>query len=110
MDTNSNGTIDWTESVAAALDHPQYLTRDACWTAFNVFDLDGDGTISPKDLERVLFEGYKGGQLRSRRSRKKAEELLQQIDAGDEGTINFDQFMDVMLTASGMESKSSDGW
>jgi calcium-dependent protein kinase len=102
IDTDSSGMIDWTEFLAVALDHPKYLTRDACWTAFNVFDLDGDGKISQDELERVLFDGSKHDQ---RRSRKKTKDLLHQledgccIDAGGDGTINFEQFMDVMLTA-----------
>jgi len=105
LDSSSTGMIDWTEFLAAALDHPKYLTRESCWTAFNVFDLDGDGKISQEELERVLFDGSKYGHVRSR---KNTEDLLQEINAGDDGTINFEQFMDVMHTS--YKSNHCDCW
>ena len=46
LDTDGNGTIDYTEFIAASMDHKIYEQESACQNAFRVFDLDGDGKIS----------------------------------------------------------------
>ncbi|OXB71618.1 UNVERIFIED_CONTAM: hypothetical protein H355_011963 [Colinus virginianus] len=46
MDTDGNGTIDYTEFIAASIDHKIYEQESACQAAFKVFDLDGDGKIT----------------------------------------------------------------
>mmetsp|Transcript_13669 Transcript_13669/g.44289 ORF Transcript_13669/g.44289 Transcript_13669/m.44289 type:complete len:541 (+) Transcript_13669:71-1693(+) len=84
VDTNFSGSIDYTEFVAAALDFAIDVDRDACLTAFNVFDIDGDGVISEDELARLL--GLKG----DRRSR--AKELIELIDCNGDGVIDFDEF------------------
>jgi len=50
---DGTGAINYTEFLAASLDRRAYLREDVCWTAFSVFDLDGDGRISVEDLPRL---------------------------------------------------------
>lgn len=101
----SSGVIEWTPFLAAALDHPKYLTRDACWAAFNVFDRYGAGAISLEELAHVLFDSRRYGQ---RRSRAKAIVLLQEIDAKKDCNIGFEQFMEIILSSIGVESALAD--
>jgi len=84
VDTNFSGSIDYTEFVAAALDLAIDVDQDACLTAFNVFDIDGDGVISEEELARLL--GLKGDQL------SRAKELIEMIDCNGDGVIDFGEF------------------
>ena len=57
---------------------------------FNLFDKDGNGTISTKDLGTVLRA------LGQKPTEPEVQEMVQQIDPSDLGTINFNDFVNLM--------------
>merc|ERR1712190_693559 len=54
VDSDGSGVIDYTEFLAATLDKRSYVKEDVCWSAFRVFDRNGDGSISKEELKQVL--------------------------------------------------------
>ena len=54
VDLDGRGVIDYTEFVAACLDHKVEEEEGVCWAAFQVFDKDCSGTVSRAELEQVL--------------------------------------------------------
>jgi Ca2+-binding EF-hand superfamily protein len=54
--------------------------------AFNVFDVNGDGNISKKELSSVLK------QLGQKLTEKQVNEMLKQADKDGDGFINFEEF------------------
>merc|ERR1711920_571992 len=54
VDSDGSGVIDYTEFLAATLDKRLYLQEDVCWSAFRLFDRNGDGKISQEELKHVL--------------------------------------------------------
>mmetsp|Transcript_68247 Transcript_68247/g.172663 ORF Transcript_68247/g.172663 Transcript_68247/m.172663 type:complete len:536 (-) Transcript_68247:224-1831(-) len=54
VDADGSGVIDYSEFLAAALDKKQYLSEQACWTAFKVFDLDGDGRLNLAEFQAMV--------------------------------------------------------
>jgi len=87
LDADGSGVIDYTEFVAASLDGSGAIDEDVCFTAFNLFDRDGDGEISMREITDVLYHG---------RTRASSEDLMCEVDTNNDGKIDFQEFMDMM--------------
>merc|ERR1712151_1300437 len=91
-DANASGEIDYTEFLAAALDKRQYLQEEICWSAFCVFDRDGDGKISHAELSRVLHDDGVEKTLAC----STALELMKEVDRDGNGELDFEEFMEML--------------
>jgi len=64
-----------------------------CWSAFRIFDKDGDGRITQEELNAALHDddvqGVAGGA-------KAVAELMKEIDGNGDGAIDFQEFMTMM--------------
>mmetsp|Transcript_163545 Transcript_163545/g.289479 ORF Transcript_163545/g.289479 Transcript_163545/m.289479 type:complete len:635 (-) Transcript_163545:87-1991(-) len=83
LDSDWSGEVDYTEFLAAAMDHHIEDRRDLAWAAFCSFDLDGDGSISRQELEFVL-------------SRAGADERLPEGSGDDKDALNFERFLSLL--------------
>mmetsp|Transcript_46279 Transcript_46279/g.145177 ORF Transcript_46279/g.145177 Transcript_46279/m.145177 type:complete len:514 (-) Transcript_46279:64-1605(-) len=93
IDADGSGNIDYTEFLAATLDKRTYLKEDVCWSAFRVFDRNGDGKISKEELRTVL----EGDDVSEALGAQKVEALMKEVDGNGDGLIDFQEFM-VMMT------------
>jgi len=98
VDMNHNDVIDYVEFLASALDARQYLQEDLCWSAFKVFDRNGDGKISVSELAAVLESDNVGKAMGS----VAIQDVMNEVDINGDGEIDFKEFMAMMRTkASG---------
>jgi len=95
VDSDGSGVIDYTEFLAATLDKKSYLKEDVCWSAFRVFDRNGDGKISQEELKMVLGDGEVAGQLGAE-GVSIAQKLMSEVDGNGDGVIDFEEFMAMM--------------
>eukprot|EP00397_Hematodinium_sp_SG-2012_P008862 GEMP01008931.1.p1 GENE.GEMP01008931.1~~GEMP01008931.1.p1 ORF type:complete len:468 (+),score=108.98 GEMP01008931.1:96-1499(+) len=96
MDSDGSGCIDYTEFIAATMEKRVYMQEDLCWSAFRVFDLDGDGKITTAELTKVLGDMDGTGGQATLPGMRNAEKLIAEADTDGDGTIDFDEFMAMM--------------
>jgi calcium-dependent protein kinase len=94
VDSDGSGQIDYTEFLAATLDKRHYMQEDACWSAFRIFDKNGDGKISLDELSNVLGDDS----VSSAMGRQMAD-LMKEVDTSGDGQIDFQEFMAMMRNA-----------
>jgi len=82
LDTDGSGKVDYTEFIASTLTSTEYMRKDVMWAAFRVFDADGDGSITPEELAKLLrpIDPSLVGQM------------LGEADLNGDGRISFDEF------------------
>ncbi|XP_072984504.1 calcium-dependent protein kinase 18-like [Typha latifolia] len=94
IDSNTDGLVDFDEFVAATLHVHQLVELDTVkWqslsqAAFDKFDVDGDGYITPEELR--MHAGLKGS----------IDPLLEEADIDKDGKISLDEFRRLLKTAS----------
>ena len=59
---------------------------------FNVFDMDGSGFISAKELRQVMTD------LGEKPTDGEVEELMRHADIDGDGQVSFDEFVTMMIT------------
>ena len=98
MDSNTDGLVDFTEFVAATLhvhqleEHSVEKWEHRSQAAFEKFDVDGDGYITPDELK--MQTGLRGSM----------DLLLEEADIDKDGKISLFEFRRLLRTAS-MSSK-----
>ncbi|KAL4361048.1 hypothetical protein GQ457_04G021150 [Hibiscus cannabinus] len=94
IDSNTDGLVDYTEFVAAALRVNQMEEHDCDkWqmrsqAAFEKFDVDRDGFITPEELR--MHTGLRGS----------IDPLLEEADIDKDGKISLSEFRRLLRTAS----------
>jgi calcium-dependent protein kinase len=92
IDADNSGVIDYTEFLSATIDRKSYLKEEVCFTAFSVFDLDGDGKISHEELQKVL----QSDSVEKTVGHEEIAGIMMQVDSNGDGSIDFDEFMAMM--------------
>lgn len=94
IDSNTDGLVDFSEFVAATLhvhqleEHNSEKWQQRSQTAFEKFDVDRDGFITPEELK--MQAGLKGS----------IDPLLEEADIDRDGRISLSEFRRLLRTAS----------
>ncbi|XP_076887805.1 calcium-dependent protein kinase 28-like [Bidens hawaiensis] len=94
IDSNTDGLVDFTEFVAATLhvhqleEHNSEKWQHLSQAAFEKFDVDKDGYITPEELR--MHTGLKGS----------IDPLLEEADIDKDGKISLSEFRRLLRTAS----------
>merc|ERR1712136_214326 len=94
IDSDGSGEIEYNEFLAACLDRRLYMKEDVCWSAFRVFDRNGDGKISKEELRQVLHDS--SVQEVAGTAAASIEVLMNDVDRNGDGEIDFQEFFAMM--------------
>lgn len=96
IDVDGNGSIKYTEFIAATMKKQDYMKEEVCRAAFHVFDVNGDGAICLKDLATLLKQFEDGEQRSTTADIAEVAEILNEADRNGDGKLEFDEFMLLM--------------
>jgi len=92
VDGDGSGVVDYTEFLAATIDHKAYVQEDVVWSAFRVFDRNGDGQITLAELREVLSDK----DVEEVVGQETIAKLMEDVDLDGDGRISFEEFMAMM--------------
>ena len=86
-DLNGDGRIDYAEFIAAAYEKSLLLSQQNLRAAFNMMDVDGDGTLTKDELMQVF-----GDANVTERGEQIWDEIVASVDSNNDGIIDFEEF------------------
>ena len=89
IDTNENGSIDYTEFLAFMLDESFYMNEDKLNEAFKVFDPDDNGLITVENIKKLLNIEDKDSEI--------LNEFIKDNDKDGNGKIDYREFIKMMI-------------
>ena len=89
LDQDKDGNINFTEFLVSCNQNQKHLSYENLMIAFEMFDVDGSGTITADEIRNVL----ENGQLTEDNAWK---ELLLEADTNGDGCIDFKEFAAMM--------------
>lgn len=92
VDRNNNGLIDFPEFLVLMEHKLKDTADDEMMIAFKQFDLDGDGLISPEELQTTMSK-LQGSPM----SDEQVEHIMLEVDRDGDGMINYDEFVRMMF-------------
>lgn len=93
MDSDGSGQVEFTEFLAATIDR-KYLTEDNVWSAFRVFDQNGDGKISQTEMYRVL--NTRSGEGEEAVNPQDVVALMRELSEDKDKFVDFPEFYNMM--------------
>ena len=90
MDYDNNGYIEYEEFIRATIPKENLFTDVNLKTAFELFDLDKNGSISLNEIKEVLG-------IKKNDDDKVIEELMNEVQRTGNQEITFSQFKESML-------------
>ncbi len=89
LDMSSTGKINYSEFLAASMDHNVFLKKEYLVNAFNEFDKDKNGKITSAELKEILGKD-------TNISASVWDDMIKAADTNGDGVIDFDEFMAMM--------------
>merc|ERR1719411_31888 len=86
-DLDGDGKLSYRELKLITVHTKLKAKEERIWRSFAKFDLNGDGFVSPDELEKVLGK-----------DNEEAKEIIQEVDVNSDGQISYDEFMAMWYT------------
>lgn len=107
LDLDGSGTIDYTEFCAAGIGEKMITQANVLWAAFKTFDVDDDGRISIEEIGQVLNQTSVQKTWTKSVCDQVAQEILGEYDANGDGSIDFNEWLEMMQGASSEQLERS---
>ncbi|GAB2294649.1 hypothetical protein Dimus_028845 [Dionaea muscipula] len=95
VDAYGDGTVKFTEFLTfMARKNQETDAEEELREAFQVFDKDQNGYISPNELKHVMVN------LGEKLTDEEAEQMIKEADSDGDGLVNYDDFAKMMMAIS----------
>merc|ERR1712196_465322 len=94
LDTDGNGSIGYSEFLAAMMDHKKVTRRENCWEAFRVFDKDGTGKITREEFNEIMKDFDTSGVKDV--DKAELDNMFKEADKDNSGEIDFEGYVAMM--------------
>ena len=95
MNANADGGVYYGEFITAAQNWEKLMTKENIDIAFKMFDKNGDGKISVKELKQV----FNSSVLNNRSDKEVWEQLISEIDKDGDNEISQEEFHEAMAAS-----------
>ena len=88
MDFNGDGSLSFSEFITARMEKAKLCSEEMLKKAFDIFDLDGNGSITMEELRETMpLEILDNSQW---------AEIIKEVDTDGNGELNFSEFKEMM--------------
>ena len=102
FDLDGSGVIDFIEFLFAISIISQGNTKEKLLMSFNLFDIDKNGRIERKEMEKLIVAIYdllgEEDRVGCRSPDEKVKEIMNKLDKDGNGSISADEFIEGCLT------------
>ena len=92
VDLDGNGNIDFNEFVIIMQKRSKETDpEEEIIAAFRVFDKEGNGTLSTKELRHVMTT------IGDKLTDEEVDQMIEEADIDGDGTINYEEFVRMMM-------------
>ena len=92
VDLNSDGKIELEEFITLMMKNsPDTQQEEEVINAFRVFDKEGNGLIQTDELKHIMMT------IGDKMTEDEAEEMIHEADIDGDGTINYEEFVRMMM-------------
>ena len=89
-DLDKSGSIDYNEFIIACSNRQKLLNKEKLEATFKMFDKDGNGSISAKEIKEVLGPALGG-------DAKLLDQIINEVDDNGDKEISLKEFKEMML-------------
>ena len=92
VDLDGNGYVDFNEFVIIMQKRSKELDpEEEIISAFRVFDKDGNGTLSTKELRHIMTT------IGDKLTDEEVDQMIEEADIDGDGVINYEEFVRMMM-------------
>jgi Ca2+-binding EF-hand superfamily protein len=88
VDTDNSGYIDYNEYIAATTSKQKMFSRRNLEQAFKLFDQDGNGKISSKEIMQILGDDHVTLNI--------CKDIIREVDSDGNGIIDLAEFKEML--------------
>lgn len=99
IDTDGSGQIEYTEFVAATFEFQRNMQENIIWSVFRIFDEDGSGTVTKKELLKVLGGENVKQKISDTMPGVDLKPVMDMLDHDGDGSIDYEEFKKLLNRA-----------
>lgn len=99
IDTDGSGQIEYTEFIAATYEFQRNMQENIIWSVFRIFDEDGSGTVTKKELLKILGGDEVKQKISDAIPGVDLKPVMDMLDKDGDGSVDYEEFKKLLMRA-----------